>query len=189
MHPSPCSFLLFSALDESALGRIDYSTYSHQALMELLIRRIPEAKMVQDSAGNFLDIEEWEGVNLNADGEVTKISLPFESLDGIDLQWVPPTVETIILDSGGICAELDTVLLPRTLRKMNIRNNRLYGSIKWSHLPPHIDTFIADTNCLSGTVELSAIPTSMRSLCLTANNFAGMLNFAALRAPIAIFLI
>ena len=70
----------------SPLGKVDFSSLTQQTLMEMVISEVQDSEAVKDSDGMFLDIVQWEGVGLDANGDVKEVCFLFESLYGIELE-------------------------------------------------------------------------------------------------------
>ena len=189
-----------TAIDPS-LGRMDRSTLSQQALMELLIDGIRYKRLFEENHKNYKDIAGWCGVTLSESGAVESICWGGMNLDGfLDWQWIPRTVvsfdatstfvkgsldvaalpeglETLYLAQNRLCEAVDLTALPKKIKALNLSYNRLKGSVVLTSLPQQIEKLHAEGNFFTGTIDLELLPESLESLRLAANMLSGTLCF------------
>ena len=78
-------FLSLIFTDIHNLGRLDYASLSQQALMEVVVENLNCKDIFCDKEGHFLDITEWDGVEINENGGVTEIVWTYG--DGVFLRF------------------------------------------------------------------------------------------------------
>ena len=206
--------LHFTVCVDPALGRLDYSTMSTQALMEMFAEGLtPESKEIfQDDQGNYLDIEDWPGIKCGSDDLV--IEWKDIHLEGsLTYQFMPPRTRSFILYLEGIRkirSPLETTDLPRGLQIFNVYwqahfgaldmtslppalvilevcNNRFEGTITLTALPSKIKEISMYSNKLSGSIDVSALPESLKKLYLDDNRLSGTISFEALPETLEVF--
>ena len=169
--------MLLTFIDYSALGRLDYATMSQQALMECFIAQLPESSSdrfditigtFQDENGNFTDIEYWECLKFDADGNVIEIVL--NTSGKLFLEWLPPSVRRIQLGGRGHDIYVDFSRLPQSLQSLYFGTLTIIGEICLDELPKQIEHLFLDTCEFSGKVGLSAIPATLLSICLRGHS-------------------
>ena len=149
---------------DSTLGRLEYNSLSQQALMEMVVSQLSEADQnrFKDDAGNFLDIEHWDGVVMKSDNaHVHEIiwNLLFEedenkeNYGSICVEWLPDTVEVVRIDNHGIGGVLMCFKLPINLRTLDAQNNRLTGELNLPGLPGGMEYFCVAEILLSETAD------------------------------------
>ena len=189
-------------MPSSHLGRLDYASLSQQTLMELLIEHIEEKAKIRQEDGS--DIDNWDGIDCNEDGNVTLIDWFRLDLHGkIDLQWVPSTVidfsvssnwlkgsadishlptelESLFLDENSFSGTLDLTALPDCLERLNAFENKFSGSICLTCLPSNLGFLKLSKNSFSGTLDLTSLPDTLAHLDLSKNEFHGCVDFSSL---------
>ena len=174
--------LVVTAID-SALGRLDYDSLSDQALMELLIDGIgdEDKEYFRDSNCDFLDIEEWDGLEFNSDGKVEKIEMSFAVEASLAFDFVPKSVKKIDFFDCLLTGSVETSLLPDGLEHFKVSETRsLSGTFDFAKLPSHLVTCDICENSFLGTADFTKLPVGLTKLELHANNFSGTLSFASL---------
>ena len=158
--------MLLSLIDSAALGRLEYTTMSQQALMECLIASFTSesCKPFQDENGNFTDIAEWPGIELNSAGNVTHMNWKNKG-GSIDFQWLPQHVQVIELRrSKDLSGSIDFGLLPRPLERLTITDTSITGEMFFETLPPQIAKLDLRNNAFALHFELSKAPETLRTL-------------------------
>ena len=187
-------------------GRVDFDSMSEQTLMELLISDVKNISSLKDPEGGFLDIDAWEGVEINSDSHVSDIDFSKEigfgffddddaeiDCDGflaigpdgsIDLKWMPRFVQSFEIFSLNLFGSVETALLPRTLATFNIESNRFSGTFDTAHLPDQIREIKISYNCFDGTLDISSLPKKLTNFYAMRNKFSGTLNLENLPSSI-----
>eukprot|EP00009_Paramoeba_aestuarina_P002483 CAMPEP_0201509468 /NCGR_PEP_ID=MMETSP0161_2-20130828/2514_1 /ASSEMBLY_ACC=CAM_ASM_000251 /TAXON_ID=180227 /ORGANISM="Neoparamoeba aestuarina, Strain SoJaBio B1-5/56/2" /LENGTH=376 /DNA_ID=CAMNT_0047904421 /DNA_START=33 /DNA_END=1163 /DNA_ORIENTATION=- len=188
----------FVGADPSALGRLNYESMSQQALMEMVISKMSDEnrRQFQDCNSNFLDVSEWEMVEMGDDGKsVVKIEWENEDPDQIELEeqgtisleWLPDTVTEFCISNRKFKGTLDCGKLPKSLEIFSVGENRLTGEFHVSKLPEGILCFDAPYNLLSGILDLQKAPQWLDYLCLEGNRLCGDLVIGR-KVPIKILM-
>ena len=103
------SIFLLSA--DFALGRLDSTLMSPQACMEAFISGVQNKQMFTDKSGNFLDFEEWDGIQLDDDKNVIAVYLKFvedeeeeeyQMKGTVHLSFLPDTLQKIELGCNAL---------------------------------------------------------------------------------------
>ena len=190
---------LFSAIDPA--GKFSKENLPTQSMLELLVENIESAYYLKDRSGEFRDFHEWSILTFNDRDDVTVVHIEhatFETpLNGsINLEYVPATVEKIMLLFSGCKGTVDTNGLPRPLsafevpfnaffgtfdvhglpskiQHIDISNNEFEGSLQLESLGHRVRMFQAETNKFCGTLNLSLLPESIENLGLAHNAFTG----------------
>ena len=194
-----------SAIDP-ALGRLDYESLSDQALMEIIIGGMAaeDKKRYQDENGNFKDVCEW---NLRACEDDRVTSIFFMEVDMGERQFpfdfIPPLVQSIVMEDCVACGTLDTSLLPLNLNYFEINKNKLHGTLNFktftralieiqmmgnafcgscnlNELPDLLMILTAGRNKFSGSISLNDLPQAMEQLFLQENSLTGQINIERL---------
>ena len=170
--------------DCAHLGRLEYSTMPQQALMELVVRDLPDRDAFEDENDHFYDINEWEGVICDDKMHVTAIRWASRMFNGVlDLQWLPRTLIVFDVTSNAFCGSVESRLLPQALNHFILTDNGFMGSIDLTRLPRSILCFILTDNVFSGTLNFSRLPSSLISLDVSRNEFSGILDLSAIDRP------
>ena len=195
--------------DSSHLGRLDFSSMSCQAKMEILVAPLKDVDKFQDESGNFIDVEDWPGLTFEKDDTLvyiawrTVLSKFFPHGGSIDTQWIPSTVESFDIHNNNLegtieCAFLPPCLeildcsknqmsgsfsvgdLPRGMKRVRIEKNRFSGSLEVDALPPTVEYFIASENKFQGTLNFLNVPERTKEIRLADNAFSGSVDFSKL---------
>ena len=137
------AFQLFLSVDLS-LGRVDYSLFSDQTLMEMFIDGFDDKskKRYQDDEGIYLDVCEWTRIKCDEEKSVVEIAMDCHSIRGsLALLYVPPKVNGISNNS--------------------FTRGELNGSVDLTHLPDRMEFFDLHNNQLTGEIDLTRLPDSM----------------------------
>ena len=200
---------------DPALGRLDYSTMSTQALMEMFIEGLTaeSKKQFQDDQGNYLDIEDWPGVastndsleiewnNIHLEGSLTYQFMPPRTtvfIRNVDLRTIRAPLETTDLPRGlqifiaylqGHVGTVDMTNLPPALVSFDVRNNLFEGTIDLTSLPSKIEEIRMSSNKLTGSIDFRELPKSLQKLYLDNNNLSGTIPFESLPETLEILYI
>ena len=168
---------------DSFVHRPDYSTFTDQTRMELLVRDMNYAEHFCTD-GSFKDLKQWRGlVTLDGD-DVVYIYLganDFTKRGGsIDFRWLPPKVTYAIIRDFDLEGSLETVKLPAALINLSVADNKLAGGVDFKRLPPAMTDLYIQHNCFSGEVDLDALPAPMKYLNISNNAFEGTVSLTSL---------
>ena len=175
--------LHFTVCVDPALGRLDYSTMSTQALMEMFVEGLtPESKEIfQDDQGNYLDIEDWPGIKCGSDD--LEIEWKDIHLEGsLTYQFMPPRTTIFIVegDFRAIRSPLETSDLPRELEIFRIYRQAHFGTVDMTSLPPALVSFQVCNNFFEGTINLTALPSKITDISMSNNKLTGSIDISAL---------
>ena len=182
IHPALFA-LSIQAADESALGRVNPGALSDQDLMELLIEGICEnaKKEYQDSHGAYLDISEWNGVELDENSRVVSVGAEERTCNGtVALAYIPTLVTRFALFESHARGTLDTSQLPEGLDTLMLFRNEFHGDVGLTALPKNLREFNISENEFSGSCDLTSLPASIELVNVARNAFSGTLDFSNL---------
>ena len=184
------NFLLYSSTksvhvasaDFQCLGRCDTASLSQQSLMELLVENIPCEKKLKENSGDFKDIAYWPGVACGSGDTVTSIRMyRFFSAGGtIQPEFFPPTVHHIDIRENKLHGSIDLTRLPVGLRSFQASKNLLAGSADLTNLPKEMQVLKLDNNQIGGTIDLTQLPVRIRQVDLSKNCITGEVNLSKL---------
>ena len=194
-------------IDIPSIGRCNIDDLSQQTRMELLVANIHNLSEIQNADGDFLDISQWQGVELDSSGNVIEIGFEaeqdydlFESADETDaadcvigpggtpdLQWIPPEATRVRFQSLRLTGSIETAALHRNLIDLNLSFNSLTGTIAWESLPRAMESLDLRYNDLEGQLQTGNLPQSMRYLSISSNRFSGSLDLCSLPELIIVF--
>ena len=182
--------MLFTLVDSSALGRLDYLSMSQQALMECLVAQLNEKSLqiFRDENKNFKDISEWTGVKCDDEGDVVQIEWSNSGRHGlegsIDFQWIPPTMHSLKLQvltfEKYLIGSLDVHVLPRSLQTLRINIYPKSPSVhiaisgSFSDLPESMETLYALGCTLDMPLCLIGIPQRLHEILITHHEFGNI---------------
>ena len=175
--------LFIAAADAPGLGRFTSDFSTQQSLMELVIENTRLAwSNWRDENGNYNDMCEWAGVTCNEDGDVININWGVKNFldEQPKLQWLPSTVQSILLYNSRQKGSLDAAKLPKDLRRGSFSGNDYEGSFDFSSLPPGLKSLDLNDNRLTGSVDLKCLPEPMTVLLLLRNHFSGSIELDGL---------
>ena len=183
------SMLFLYAADDEHLSRLDPTLLSDQALLEIFVSSFKNISEFQDENGNFLDIAEWENVDMGAqDGHDTTVAYftypvadEQPNLGGsLNLVFLPPTLEGLYIVSCDLTGTIETADLPRGLLELNVCLNKLEGSFSIEKLPSTLEILIISGNQLCGSLRIGALPRPMRTIQAIQNMFVGEIDLRSL---------
>ena len=172
---------------DSALGRADYSSFSEQTLMEMLISDMHmddvDRSEFYDATGDFKDYTEWPGVMTSPSGKIVSIDWTEAPASGpLPLAYLPRSLEKLKLSSlwSNFSGTVDAAALPRGMVEISIEKNAFHGEIDFASLPRSIHLIDFSENRFHGGVDAAGLPRGMTYLNLAENAFSGEFNFQAL---------
>ena len=178
--------------DIHGIGRFDISLLSQQARMELIAQEFACNTIFKDENGDFLDIADWPGLEVNDDGEVTEIAISNEP--GLVLRGspflvhlLPDTIDTIQIPDGMLKGSLDCTQLPVSATIIHLALNDFSGSVDLTQLPLNMHVFDISSNNFSGSVDITKLPSTVESFNLSFNKFSGTLDVGRLPAVLEMF--
>ena len=177
--------LLFATIHaaDSPLGRVDRTSLSDRALVELLVEHFSDWEMFLDENGAYFDITLWEDFAFDASGAVTHIALDahFDAMvsGSIDFQYVPASAVMFNIANRRLEGSLDTSILPHPLKYLFARYNKLSGGFDCTSLPPAMSVVDISYNCFQGELDFTALPVSIHKMHLRVNNFLGTIDVSA----------
>ena len=180
-----CAFALFLSVDPS-LGRVEYSLFSDQTLLEMLFEGFDDEtkKKYKDNDGIFRDVCEWSCIKCDDNARVIEIDLDGKNLSGsLELCYVPPKVEFLIISSCGtskLSGSVDLEQLPDRIYGLSLSDNQLTGELDLTRLPERMHGLSLEKNQLTGEINLSNLPDEMDFLNLESNHFTGEIDFTHL---------
>ena len=97
--------LVFLDTVDPSLGRLDYTSLSQQALMEVVIEGITNKEKICGDADEPKDIEKWKGVEIE-DGEVVAMDWhEFDIGGSLHLEWLPSSVRDLVANGNQLTAD------------------------------------------------------------------------------------
>ena len=135
---------IFSATESQYLSRLEYSLLSQQVLLEMLVEKLHGSLTFQDGKGNYLPIDEWDGVEVNKSGEVEVIDwcacagAHFEGGGSLRFEFLPPTLTRFYVAHNEIEGTIDLTCLPQSLVELSVSRNKLTGTANLTRLPETI---------------------------------------------------
>ena len=168
---------------DPALGRLNYSSMSTQALVEMFIEGLTaeSKKNFQDDQGNYLDIEDWPGFTCESDDiEIGWISMHLEG--SLAYQFMPPRTIIFLVQIGqrAIRSSLETADLPRGLQHFIAQRQAHFGTLDMTSLPPALISFDVWVNIFEGTINLTALPSNIKNISISYNKLSGSIDISAL---------
>ena len=175
------AFQLFFSVDPS-LGRVDYSSMSDQALMEMLIEGFDDEtkKEYQDTDGMYRDVCEWQSFQCDEDHRVIEVSIASCYVIGsLELCYVPPKMKLLNISpwngKGELTGSADLTHLPEGMESLSLNNNTLTGEIDLTSLPDGMIHLYLCNNYFTGEIDLTQLPHRMTTLFLNNNQLSGSL--------------
>ena len=182
--------MLFTLVDPSTLGRLDYLSMSQQALMECLVAQFNEISLhnLRDENKHFKDIKEWTGVKCADEGDVVQIEWSDSGRHGmqgsIDFQWIPPTVQDLELQAHcfapSLIGSLNVHVLPQSLHTLRISiyisgpTDKVVISGSFSDLPESMETFDTLGCTLHMPLCLIGIPQRLHKIHISDHEFGNI---------------
>eukprot|EP00009_Paramoeba_aestuarina_P003334 CAMPEP_0201522622 /NCGR_PEP_ID=MMETSP0161_2-20130828/18394_1 /ASSEMBLY_ACC=CAM_ASM_000251 /TAXON_ID=180227 /ORGANISM="Neoparamoeba aestuarina, Strain SoJaBio B1-5/56/2" /LENGTH=217 /DNA_ID=CAMNT_0047921527 /DNA_START=21 /DNA_END=674 /DNA_ORIENTATION=- len=171
------------------LGKVpDKSSLSQQTLMELFIDGITNKETICGPPEASEDLTKWPGLSYNDSGEIIGIHWQNYGLEGsIDLQWLPNSLEKLILWGNRLTGTLDLTVLPDTLTHLSAHSNRFSGSLDLTQLPKSLRRIeLNGANVFSGTVDLTQLPPKLGGIWISGKKLVGETDFSHLPVSLTI---
>ena len=145
-------------------------------LLETFFSTIDSAYMNERMGGQTTrETCEWGGNSHNfaircIDGIVN--SMCFESVyqGNFSIEFLPTTIEQIILRRCNQKYQLQTRMLPKGMKWLYLTNNLLFGTIDIQNLPRHMRVFDVSKNNINGPIILRGLPKTICNLCVSQND-------------------
>ena len=172
---------------DPTLGRVDYSSFSDQTLMEMLLDGFDDKtkKTYQGNNGMYLDVCKWICVECDHDKRVIEIHVHSDNASGsIELCYAPPKVKVLRVSSWGkseFTGSVDLTHLPDGMQVLNLQNNQLTGEIDVTQLPDAMESLDLQNNQLTGEIDLTQL-LDVEDLSLGNNQLTGELDLTRLPA-------
>ena len=170
--------LIHSSEDEE----VPITPVSQQDIIELLVLSVQGHENFKDDKGNFLNFEEWEGVECTETGYVRQLrwnkSFPRskDSEHRINLEWIPSTVWNFEIAENDLDGSLSMVDMPRPLYKLRLSKNKLSSTVDLSKCPAKLVFLHLDRNHFFGSADLTRLPVTLEKINLSHNNFSGSID-------------
>ena len=164
---------------DASLGRIDYSSFSDQTLMELLIDGLSEDSkyLFQDGDGAYKDVCDWIIVECHAEGNVNVVRCGFVQLEGsISTECMPPNITDFDLSSRGLSGSCQVRRLPKSLTSLRIDENKFEGTVDFTGFPEKMHTIVLYSNRFHGSCGFTALPEPLTHLNISHNAFSGAIR-------------
>ena len=175
--------LLYALIFEPQLASCVDITESKEVMQRTMISNMLHLEPDHDSAIerllrykvlslglNFNEICKWDGVCCE-NGSVIRIlwktSIKIEYLDA---DWLPNAVTELCLYRQRV-KTLNTRLLPRDLRILEIIECGVRGEVDFKNLPERLQALNLSENNISGTLNLSYLPPNIRTMDVRWNEF------------------
>ena len=175
---------------DPALGRLDYDSLSDQALMEMLFESMEtdEKANFQDENGNYLDIDEWYGVECE-DDRVVGIDIQGSAFhsDQFRFSLIPAPVRSLNMMCCALHGTLDTADLPAALIDFDVSLNKLHGTLDFHNFPRNLERIRIQSNNFSGSCKLADLPRSLLDFNAGENGFCGEISLHDLPPAIKYF--
>ena len=129
--------------------------------------------------GNVQNPCERTGVNCT-DGIITSVRLKVSQLHfRMSIDWLPSTVETVVVTLFPINSELRTALLPQAIKICRFVSCKLHGSLALHTLPRKIALLGLQKNAFSGVIVLKDLPQSLVRVYVTESKIDEVLVVSA----------
>ena len=169
--------MLFVVCIDSIAQDYSFLHTAQEALMREFFRDIDESELLKIARGNldspvcgWPDEQNWDGVG-SAFGVIENILYTGIKNHGeFRLEFLPQTVESIAITC---CRQdipfLNTRLLPRCAKVIDLRSNHIGGSLKLHTLPEGLEVFNMRLNYTTGPISLTNLPRKLRKLNFSHN--------------------
>ena len=162
----------------ASAGRVSAFNLSDQTRMELLVENVPNNRF-RTQEGDFLSVCFWEGIECDAEENVTAIDWGYVSWTkgAVSLEWLPPNLEYFGIarfkKGQSFTGTIDTEGLPKGLDVFDVSCHGFSGTINLCTLPAHLITLSVTANDLEGPICLDSLPSTLVELNLSSNAFVG----------------
>ena len=113
----------------------------------------------------------WRGLSCRS-GVVTRITF-IDKLSNdfgqLQIEYLASTLQELKLSNCQQAYAIDTRLLPRSLKRLDMAINKIYGSFDFGELPCHIEEINLGVNAITGTIALLNLPCSIRDINIAHN--------------------
>ena len=110
----------------------------------------------------------WRGLQC-IDGILTSIEYRNRVYDNFRVDYVPSTVEALIIQECDQFYALHADLFPWRAQVIDFSYNHIFGSIKLTRLPPGLRELRLQGNKITGTLNLMHLPESLEEINLNNN--------------------
>jgi len=158
------------------IDRLDYTLFSQQSLMEMLVQHVKKRVPSWGRKEAPTEIKCWKGVELNDKNEVFYIEWKYKGhpLGGsLSFQWLPSTLLAIDLLSNNLNGSINLSTFPKGMKSIIIRENNFNTSVDLTALPEPLVELGLQNNKLLGTLNLTELPQTLNDLNLSTNKFIG----------------
>ena len=193
--PNLCIFILLSGADHA--GRINIQSLSEQDRMDLLFSGFDDKNDYCNTDGLFNPIEEWNGIELDNDGNVSTIYVILQENNAlmgylgqrqpggsIDLQFIPEKVTDFTVNSKKLHGTVETGGLSKGLKEFDITDNNFTGTFDLCSLPKSIKRVLIQSNDFYGSLDFRGVPDLFQHLNAADNRFSRSIELSALREPL-----
>ena len=180
-----CTLALLLSVDPF-LGRMEYSSFSDQALIEMLIKGFDDKtkNKYKDNDDMYLDVCNWSLIRCNADERVIRIQIDCRNVNGsLELCYVPPNVRVFIIASWGknqLRGSDDLTHLPDGMTYLSLGVNQFTRDIALKSPLSGMKDLRLNHNQLTGDADLTNLPDGMRYLALNNNHLTGEIDLGQL---------
>ena len=167
--------VLHSIASDSQLAPVYPQSQSWQeSLLNAFFANLSDTEMdrikctKQYSASQKVDVCRWWHVECKY-GIVARIDVTARSIGQLRIQFVPPTVEYLIITTAGQKSLLRTRDFPRRAASIFLHVNKFYGRLNLATLPEPLWVLNLSDNAFTGPIALTHLPQKLRSLNLSNN--------------------
>mmetsp|Transcript_21361 Transcript_21361/g.33209 ORF Transcript_21361/g.33209 Transcript_21361/m.33209 type:complete len:223 (-) Transcript_21361:159-827(-) len=156
---------------ESMLLMIGLYGITHSLRRELVSRRF-----VRDG-DRMNNVCAWNGVSCAQNSNViTKISWAKSQVPiRMELGWIPPTTQELILKNVSVNTQINTRVLPRDLKVCEMTKCGLRGELDLQTLPQkQLKSVSLENNCLAGRIHFVSLPATIERINLSNNRFRSL---------------
>mmetsp|Transcript_4508 Transcript_4508/g.6797 ORF Transcript_4508/g.6797 Transcript_4508/m.6797 type:complete len:225 (-) Transcript_4508:279-953(-) len=176
-----CVNIAYFSSADSSLGKVDKNSLSQETLMELFMSTFHKTVEIRGEPDDVHELRDWKGLRFNDIGDVQSIFWSSIYLGGsVSFEWLPPTVEVLQINSGGLHRSIDLAALPDKIGKLALDNNRLDGSVTLDSLPEAMKFIKLSANKLNGSLNLENLPAKLETAHFDMNLFSGSIFLTSL---------
>ena len=157
---------------------VDSHSERQAVLIESFFANISEEKIRSVSAGKpFADICDWDNIKNHfhvscESGSLNRLYIIHKYLGALRMQFLPGTIERLRISGCGQRDTLDTRMLPRKSRVIDLNGNQMHGSLDCTTLPENLEVLNIQMNHFRGALNFTHLPHGLRSLYFARNRFA-----------------
>ena len=118
----------------------------------------------------------WNGIGCDENGALRSMRIDNSRTWNptlVDMQWVPPTAQTVSIRNVKLYGGFEASALPRDLRFLFLKNcmwrvgySDIAGSLSFEKLPKKLEEMFLIGNLYRGTINIKELPKTMRILFL-----------------------